>query len=223
LAGRYKIHGSVRFLSHQEALKVVQRALLRSGADLIYSQGYNPRPKLSLPLPKSVGIASEDELFCAQISCQPVTDGRPGENGDLNKELFKSIAAQMPEGFCLTELTVHNGRVTYQPLEAEYLVFINDAEELVKVSAQADKLNGLIRAGEEMTIERTVDEKGSVKTVDVGKFLKSFEQVPEGIKVVSKITDKGTIRPDEILRLLGLEPERIGISMVRKKVNWQMN
>lgn len=215
MAGRYKIHGSIRFLSHQEALRVVQRALLRSGADLIYSQGYNPRPKLSLPLPKSVGLASEDELFCAQIACK----GGDGEN----TAMFKNIAAQLPEGFSLTELIVHNGRVAYQPLEAEYLVFINDAEELVKVSSQADKLNGLILAGEEMAIERTLDEKGSVKTVDVGKFLKSFEQVPEGIRVVSKITDRGTIRPDEILRLLSLEPERIGISMVRKKVNWQMN
>jgi radical SAM-linked protein len=201
-------------LSHQEAFRVVQRALVRSGTDLIYSQGYNPHPRLSLALPKSVGLASDDELFYAQVSYKPP---------EQSKELFKKIAAQLPEGFLLTELIVHNGRVSYRPLEAEYLVCVNNEQELTEVSAQAEKLNGLIRAGEKIMIERRLDEEGSVKLVEVGGFLKSFEQVSEGIKVICKITDKGTIRLDEILRLLGLEPERIGVSMVRKKVNWLIN
>jgi len=186
---------------------------VRSGADLIYSQGYNPHPRLSLPLPKSVGLASDDELFCAQISA--IND----EPAEQNKKLYREITAQLPEGFFLTEMIIHDGRIAYKPLEAEYLVSI-DSEE---VSAQADKLNSLIRAGEKITIERRLDEKGSVKTVDVGGFLKSFEQITEGIKVVCKITDKGTIKPDEIVRLLGLKPEKVGISMVRRKVNWQIN
>jgi radical SAM-linked protein len=201
-------------LSHQEAFRVIQRALVRSGADLIYSQGFNPHPRLSLPLPKSVGLASDDELFCAQVSYLP------SEQGD---ELLKKIAAQLPEGFFLTDLAVHTGKVSYQPLEAEYVIHLNSQQELEEVSAQAEKLNGLIRAGEKIIIERRLDEKGSVKTVDVGGFLKSFEQSSDGIKVICKITDRGTIRLDEIMRLLGLEPERIGVSMTRKKVNWQIN
>jgi uncharacterized protein (DUF2344 family) len=190
---------------------------VRSGTDLIYSQGYNPHPRLSLPLPKSVGLASDDELFCAQISA---INGGPAEQ---NKELYRKITAQLPEGFFLTELIIHNGRVAYKPLEAEYMVYINDEQELAEVLSQADKLNSLIQAREKITIERRLDEKGSVKIVDVGGFLKSFEQIAEGIKVVCKITDKGTIKPDEIVRLLGLKPEKVGISMVRKKVNWQIN
>jgi radical SAM-linked protein len=193
---------------------VVQRALVRSGADLIYSQGFNPHPRLSLPLPKSVGLASDDDLFCAQVSYRPAGQ---------SDELFKRIAAQLPEGFFLTELMVHDGKVSYKPLEAEYLISVNSRQELEEVSAQAEKLNSLISAGEKIIIERRLDEKGSVKTVDVGGFLKSFEQINEGIRVICKISDKGTIRLDEIMRLLGLAPERIGVSMTRKKVNWQIN
>ena len=71
MSGRYKIHGNARFLSHQETMRVIARAIIRSGIALIYSQGYNPHPKLSLPLPRNVGLASDDELFCAgiQASC----------------------------------------------------------------------------------------------------------------------------------------------------------
>jgi uncharacterized Zn ribbon protein len=118
---------------------------------------------------------------------------------------------------------VHDGKVSYKPLEAEYLISVNSRQELEEVSAQAEKLNSLISAGEKIIIERRLDEKGSVKTVDVGGFLKSFEQINEGIRVICKISDKGTIRLDEIMRLLGLAPERIGVSMTRKKVNWQIN
>ena len=83
-------------------------------------------------------------------------------------------------------------------------------------------LNGFIEAGEKIMIERILDEEGSVKTIDVSGFLKSFEQVSGGVRVICKITDKGTIRLDEILRLLKMEPNRIGSSVIRKKVNWQI-
>ena len=212
MTGRYKIQGNIRFLSHQEAFRVIQRALIRSGVGLLYSQGFNPHPRLSLPLPKSVGLASEDELFCAQIGCDV----------SLSSEVYKSISEQLPEGFSLVEATIHKGRVSFKPVEAEYIIEMSE-QEIKNVSAQIDKLNGLIGAGEKIIIERTIDGDGNVKTVDIGKFLKSFEQVPEGVKIVCLISDSGTIRPDEIIKLLELEPARLGISMTRKKVNWQIN
>ncbi|OHB51914.1 MAG: hypothetical protein A2Y10_17030 [Planctomycetes bacterium GWF2_41_51] len=212
LAGRYKIQGNVRFLSHQEAMRAIQRSLIRSGVNLLYSQGYNPRPRLSLPLPKSVGLESEDELFCAQIS----------NSENSNKEIYQKISAQLPEGFSLIDIAIHNGKVSIKPIEAEYVVQLSK-EEIDSVSAAINKLNESIAAGVEIIIERTVDEKGNVKTVDVGRFIKSVEPIAEGVKIISLISDKGTIRPDEIIKLLGLGAERLGISMTRKKVNWQMN
>ena len=72
------------------------RALVRAQIKLKYSEGFNPRPKLSLPLPRSVGVAAEDDLFCvglvggvhrllegACLSCHHVLQGaalHPGEN-----------------------------------------------------------------------------------------------------------------------------------------------
>jgi radical SAM-linked protein len=211
LAGRYKIHGNVRFLSHQESFRAVGRALIRGGLNLIYSQGYNPRLKMSLPLPKSVGLASEDELFYAQIAA----------DGTTEKEIYKNITAQLPDGFSLIELAIHKGRMSFRSVEAEYEVQMSE-QEIEIVSATIDKLNGQIASGEKILIERTVDEDGNAKTVDVGQFLKSFEKTQQGVKIVCLITDRGTVRPDEIIKMLGLGAERLGISMTRKRVNWQM-
>jgi len=190
---------------------VIQRVLIRSGIALLYSQGFNPHPRLSLPLPKSVGLESEDELFYAQIE----------SNESLDSELYKNLSSQMPAGFVLTNLAIHNGRVSFRPVEVEYLIQMSESE-IRDVSVVADKLNGLIAAGEKIITERTVDGIGNTKTMDVGQFLKAFETTRQGIKVVSIITGRGTVRPDEIIKLLGLGAERLGISMIRKKVGWQM-
>lgn len=211
LTGRYKIQGYARFLSHQEAFRSVGRTLIRSGINLIYSQGYNPHLKMSLPLPKSVGLASEDELFYAQIAA----------DGASEKEFYKNITTNLPEGFFLVELAVHNGRKSFRPLDVEYEVQISEQEN-ENVSAVIDKLNGQITAGEKILIQRTVDQSGNCRTVDVGRFLKSFETAQQCVKIVCLVTDGGTIRPDEIIKLLELPAERLGMSMTRKKVNWQM-
>jgi radical SAM-linked protein len=211
LAGRYKIQGSVRFLSHQESFRAVGRTLIRSGLNLIYSQGYNPRLKMSLPLPKSVGLESEDELFYVQIAA----------DGASEKEIYKNITANLPEGFTLIDLAIHNGRMSFRPIEAEYHVQMS-GQEIENVSAAIDGLNGQIASGEKILIERTVDENGNSRTVDVGQFLKSFEKTQQSVKVVCLVTDRGTVRPDEIIKLLGLGAERLGISTTRKRVNWQM-
>jgi uncharacterized protein (DUF2344 family) len=81
--------GTCQIFIPQESFRAVGRTLLRSGLNLIYSQGYNPHLKMSLPLPKSVGLASEDELFYVQIAAEDVCE----------KEIYKNITANLPNGF----------------------------------------------------------------------------------------------------------------------------
>ena len=193
----------------------MQRAFVRSGINMVYSQGFNPRPKLSLVLPKNVGLASEGDLFCVQITC--------GDDTTSHGEIFTRISRQLPGGISLEDIVVHGKKVGCRVVEAEYLIRIDNEEKLKSAVVRADELNRLIQAGEEIIIERIIDDEGSVKTVEIGKFLKSFEKVSQGIKVVCKITDRGTIRPDEILKLLNMEPSEISSSIVRNKINWQVN
>ena len=64
---KFKIGGNLRFLSHAQTLMVFRRACIRAGIKIQYSQGFNPRPRLSLPLPRPVGVASDDELLCLRV------------------------------------------------------------------------------------------------------------------------------------------------------------
>ena len=59
----YEILGHMAFLSHLEMMRLWQRALLRSSLPVAWSQGFNPRPKLSLGPAKGVGVEGLSEYL----------------------------------------------------------------------------------------------------------------------------------------------------------------
>jgi radical SAM-linked protein len=54
--------GELRFLSHLELMRALQRALRRAGVPLAYTQGFNPQPKLSVAQALAVGVEGLREL-----------------------------------------------------------------------------------------------------------------------------------------------------------------
>lgn len=55
--------GNAVWMSHLDLMRVFQRAFQRAGLLLKHTQGYNPRPSVSIALPLSVGTESICELL----------------------------------------------------------------------------------------------------------------------------------------------------------------
>jgi len=55
--------GNAVWISHLDLMRVFQRAFKRAGLPLTHTQGFNPRPSVSIALPMSVGIESKCELL----------------------------------------------------------------------------------------------------------------------------------------------------------------
>ena len=53
----------IKFISHLDMMRLWQRAFRRAEISLAYSQGFSPRPRLSLAVPLAVGITSQAELM----------------------------------------------------------------------------------------------------------------------------------------------------------------
>ncbi|MCK4960084.1 MAG: TIGR03936 family radical SAM-associated protein, partial [Planctomycetes bacterium] len=86
---RFSITESLRYLSHRETLEMFQRALTRADIAVAYTNGFNPRIRLSLPLPRSVAVAAEDELLCVGIE-----ETQPANAGRIEEEM----SSQLPRG-----------------------------------------------------------------------------------------------------------------------------
>jgi radical SAM-linked protein len=90
---RFSKTGRAIYISHLDLMATMQRAFSRAGSRLQYSEGFNPRPQISIALPLSVGTASVCEIM----------DFRLLEEVDIIF-LKQRLNATMPEGITVLEI-----------------------------------------------------------------------------------------------------------------------
>ena len=81
--------GSAVWMSHLDLMRLFQRAFKRANLPLKHTQGFNPRPSVSIVLPLSVGVDSVCELLDfdldgVNVPCEQITE-------KLNKSLVSGI------------------------------------------------------------------------------------------------------------------------------------
>lgn len=65
---RFKRGPGVKYISHLDIIRVWVRAFRRAGIEIAYSEGFNPRPRLSLAAPLAIGVTGDAELMDVYIS-----------------------------------------------------------------------------------------------------------------------------------------------------------
>ncbi|NLT47149.1 MAG: DUF2344 domain-containing protein [Clostridiales bacterium] len=60
---KFEKTGQLRYTSHLDLLRLFRRTFKRVGIDLLYSQGFNPHPKMSFAQPLSLGYTSIGEYL----------------------------------------------------------------------------------------------------------------------------------------------------------------
>ncbi len=232
IAAKFRIAGTLRYLSHQETARLFQRALVRSGIRLSYSEGFNPRPRISLPLPRSVGLEGDAELLCAVIetSADPPAACPPGRGeardeaeeyrfiGIDAEQIKRKLERQLPPDCCLVSLDLIKGKAKFHPVTAVYEFEVARAALLEKIKLKA---GSRYIGNEHLFIERRINEKGDTRTVDVGGFIESVDFEGLKVAVTCKIEPSGTIRVDEIVKLLGDDESVMASSVKRTYIEWR--
>ena len=204
---KFKIKGTLRFLSHSQMLNLFQRACVRIGIDLRYSHGFNPRPKISLPLPRPVGIESDDELLVLAVNGEP----------SVNTLKPESWAAQLPEGCELQSIDIVREKPSFQPCCAAYRFTV---KHRIMDKNLENRINHVM-SSESLVIERSINKTNSMKKIDVRGFLISIMTEQNSIIVLCKISSAGSIRVQEIMQLLDLDTKMLACPIKRINVQWQ--
>ena len=66
--------GNAIWISHLDLMRVFQRSFKRAGLLLTHTQGFNPRPSVSIALPLSVGIDSKCEFLDFDLEGETVSN-----------------------------------------------------------------------------------------------------------------------------------------------------
>ena len=155
-------------------------------------------------------------MFCLRVA------GVPDELQDTSYEsrIKDELSRQLPEGCELLSVSAARAGTSFQPSSATYVL-------AVKAEYLDDKLKATIErllASEKLDIQRKAGIKLSkIKNLDVRIFLKSIKLDNRSIIVECNISSAGSIRIDEILRLLELDEGKLASPVRRTNVQWQVN
>ena len=89
---KYKKGPEVKYLSHRDLMRAMQRALRRAEIPMFYSQGFNPHMKISWGQALKVGATSEGEEAVLQL-----------ENHLRPQDLMVKLNKTLPPGLEIIE------------------------------------------------------------------------------------------------------------------------
>lgn len=171
-------------------MRLWERALRRARLPLRMSQGFNPRPHISLVEPRSVGVTSDAELLDFEL-------------GDwMNPDtVLDRIARELPDGVTVTTLDLVRPTDKARPAAVVYEATL--PQGCPDLPARAAAL--LARDKAPVVRHRPTGDKA----LDARPFIESLEADDPRLRMVLLTGPGGTVRPDEILRLVGLPPEAV--------------
>lgn len=200
----FRLGGDLRFLSHHDTVRLFQRALVRSKLPVKYTEGFNPHAKLSLPLPRPVGVASEAESMIVEFT-----------RSLSEEEAVSALGGHLPGDISM----VHGRRLGAgekpQPVKVGYRF---EPEDVLPDDIECHIAEVL--ACKTLVVTRQPPGQRYAKTVDVRPYLESLVVVNQGLEFVLRVTGQGTAKPVEIVTQLGyLEP--VNHRIHRMFVEWE--
>lgn len=138
--------GNAVWISHLDLMRLFQRAFKRAELPLTHTQGFNPRPSVSIALPLSVGVASccellDFELDGMEIPCQEI-------QSRLNETLVDGIRVLQvyPAGKKIKELAYLKCKVVLEydsGVPSQAVEFIEQLLGREEVLVQKKSKNGI--------------------------------------------------------------------------------
>ncbi len=193
----YRVHysrlGDARFLGHLEVLQLVFRVLHRLGLPLLFSQGYNPSPKVSFSPALPVGVESHIEYFDMDLS-RPLK--RPaGMTAKLNNQFPDTITVNSVE-------MIRKTAPTTRVISYEFHLPDN-----VDINGVAEKITQF-QAAEQFVVERI--RKRKKRQLDLRPLINRIEQDGSILEVeLVHPHDAAGTNPREFLeKVLGLSGDQ---------------
>lgn len=205
---RFTKNGRIRFISHRDVARLFERALRAAGFAVRYSEGFSPRPKISFGLALSVGHESEAEFLDVDLAAPVDLEALPGQ-----------LTAALPPGIVVTAATELGPGI---PSLQQAIVCCDWHLEVFGLTeaAMAQSVAQLLGCAE-VPLER--HRKGKRTVVDIRPAvlkLSTTGPTVDGVGLSATLsTEQVTIRPDELVPLLGATA-RLG--RARRLNQWTM-
>ena len=197
ILAQLSVKGDIRFISHHDLMRVLGRAARRAGLLVAMSEGFNPRQKISILLARPVGVASEAEYVEIEL-----TEWMSA--GDVMRRLNETL----PDGIRVEEAVLGHPHKRHRVAGIDYRITCRSPRA---ISTQ-DVRDLLSR--QEIWVERKQKRKksrgtGKPRRINIRPFIRDIVVDEQGIHLSLEVTERGTTRPEEVLALLGMDPDEL--------------
>jgi radical SAM-linked protein len=185
----------VKWVSHLETMRVLERALRRARIAMAYTEGFNPRPRLAMGPALSAGMTSEAELVAIFLAKRMDPE-----------DLKERLNVQLPPAFRLHAVWAipsYGKKQTLGDIDtADYIAAVKgpaDAEELARRAV------GLLSCSE---IPFTRFREKKTQELDLRPLILKLSVSATGSTVAVNMSLRtgsgGGVRPQEVLEQLGI-------------------
>ena len=185
---------------------MLARALVRARWPLAYSQGYNPLPRVVLPLPRSVGTASVCDWALIDLS-EPRSPA----------ELCEMLAGALPPNCTVRRVIAPAARITPHPQRVSYQLELTPAE-----GAQLERRIGELMAATQIRVMRRSGPNRPARPINIRPYIEDIVWDGQSLRMRLIYEQQRSARPSEILTVLGLAADRYNHRVRRTKVEWDI-
>ncbi len=195
---RYAKRGRLRFASHRDFQRALERALRSANVPMAYSAGFTPHPKISYANAAPTGAASEAEYVEIAVTrrCDP-------------ERLRADLDAALPPGLDVLEIVEAGPGGLVERLEASVWSARMAGVSTAEASAAARELlaaPSVLVQRLTKTGLRTLDARSAVVRLQVtdGDSSPQVNAVPGGCAILQMVVRHTTpaVRPDDVLAAL---------------------
>jgi len=189
LALWFSVAGDIRFLSHRDSIRLWQKALARAQLPTCYSKGFNPRPRLSLPLPRSVAMSAAKELLLIELD----------QSCNLT-QLQQDLQDQLPQGIKIIAARYVPFKVSVLPSWAHYRITLTGRADSSDLAGRLEDF----KKAKTVVIRRPAHGRHRARAVDLRACLAQLELHDDALSCTINIMRDATGRIDELLGAFGL-------------------
>lgn len=181
-------------------MKLFERAIRRADIPIAMSKGFNPHPKLSIPLALSVGIYGKDEVLEIELLRA------------MPSQVFaEQLSLQLPKEIHILSAEIVADTEKSAVRDVLYEVVFKDPELF-----NTGKVNELLQRPS-FIVNRTKD--GRQKPFDLRPSILGITIKPDRLILSIKAETEGMARPEEVISALLGNGEKAIFEITRTKVN----
>lgn len=195
-------YGPLKYISHLDLAKVWERTLRRANLPILYTQGFNTRPRIQLACPLPLGITSECEIL--DIALREVVE---------LENLAEKISTVSPAGLEIRHIAlvpIHASALQSLVRSAEYRIRFEDG---ICVARLQEKIDHILNQPQ---LIKTKIRNNRKSVYDLRPFIYNLHISQEGDLIAHlAVGERGNLRPEELLDELGLSDAFVSIHRLR--------